>query len=225
MCFTAETLVKVENGHKAISEIEAGDYVYSENIATGEKGYKKVKQIFVSEVTTLYHIRVKDQEIKTTAPHPFYVIGKGWVEAEDLVVGDQLRMANGETIKVEAITIEKLKTQVKVYNFEVEDWHVYYVSNLEVLVHNKGGPCSADYMAKEVVEAGSQSLEIKFPKSNDDMKQVFGVTDKVFDKNNNPDIGVDELGNIVLKGVSTGRRCQQIGHLKALNHKIKLSGG
>ena len=171
MCFTAETLVKVENGHKAISEIRVGDYVYSENVTTGEKGYKKVKQVFVSEVTTLYHIRVKDQEIKTTAPHPFYVIGKGWVEAEDLVVGDQLKMANGETIKVEAITIETLKEPIKVYNFEVEDWHVYYVSDMEILVHNTGvKPCSAG----NAVEGGVNLIPNKGFKTFNDLKAYLG---------------------------------------------------
>ncbi|WP_242825982.1 polymorphic toxin-type HINT domain-containing protein, partial [Clostridium tunisiense] len=30
---------------------------------------------------------------------------------------------------------------VKVYNFEVEDWHTYFVSEIGVLVHNK---CTAD---------------------------------------------------------------------------------
>ena len=44
----------------------------------------------------------------------FILLAKaGWVEAEDLVVGDQLKMANGETIKVEANTIETLKTPKK----------------------------------------------------------------------------------------------------------------
>lgn len=31
---------------------------------------------------------------------------------------------------------EKLTESVKVYNFEVEDFHTYYVGKISVLVHN-----------------------------------------------------------------------------------------
>ena len=43
---------------------------------------------------------------------------------------------DGETREVENVTIEHLDELVKVYNFEVEDWHTYYVTEQEVLVHN-----------------------------------------------------------------------------------------
>jgi hypothetical protein len=72
---------------------------------------------------------------------------------------------------------------------------------------------------------GSKTI---FPKSGSDIKSVFGVTDKVFHKEikpeilkqiqsdplyskifktmgNNPDIGVDSLGNVILKDVRTGK--------------------
>ncbi len=32
--------------------------------------------------------------------------------------------------------MEHLENPVKVYNFEVEDWHTYYVTEMGVLVHN-----------------------------------------------------------------------------------------
>ena len=34
------------------------------------------------------------------------------------------------------MTVEKLETPVAIYNFEVEDWHTYYVADSGVLVHN-----------------------------------------------------------------------------------------
>ncbi|HEY9187559.1 MAG TPA: RHS repeat-associated core domain-containing protein [Ignavibacteria bacterium] len=88
MCFTAETLVKVKEGFKEIISVRPGDLVYSENTDTGEKGYKAVKQLFVSKTGTLIQLTVKDKVIRTTKPHPFYVSGKGWVEAEYLKAGD-----------------------------------------------------------------------------------------------------------------------------------------
>ncbi|MDE6016769.1 MAG: HINT domain-containing protein, partial [Acetatifactor sp.] len=52
--------------------------------------------------------------------------------------GEKVRLLNGGTGEVEAVTVEHLDEPVKVYNFEVEDWHTYYVAELGVLVHNKG---------------------------------------------------------------------------------------
>jgi hypothetical protein len=61
-----------------------------------------------------------------------------------------------------------LKTPVKVYNFEVEDFHTYYVSELNVLVHNtcdgSGGSLNID---KEVLrQAKKLSPEAKIGYEN-----------------------------------------------------------
>ena len=43
-------------------------------------------------------------------------------------MGEKVRLLDGETSgigEVEAVTIEHLEEPVKVYNFEVEDWHTY----------------------------------------------------------------------------------------------------
>ena len=64
------------------------------NPETGEKGYKEVKQLFLSETTELIHLTVEDTEIKATPEHPFYVEGKDWVEAKDLQAGDSDAIAS-----------------------------------------------------------------------------------------------------------------------------------
>jgi hypothetical protein len=38
---------------------------------------------------------------------------------------------------VESVEHENLDVSVSVYNFQVEDWHTYYVGSIGVLVHNK----------------------------------------------------------------------------------------
>ena len=68
--------------------------------------------------------------------HPFFVQGKGWVSAKDLVVGDKLELLDGGQAYVDAIDQEKLTESVKVYNFEVEDFHTYFVGKTSILVHN-----------------------------------------------------------------------------------------
>jgi intein/homing endonuclease len=75
-------------------------------------------------------------EIKTTPTHPFWVVGEGWVAAGKLNVGDKVLLSSGKTAEIGTISNEQLKQPIKVYNFEVEDWHTYFVSDENVLVHN-----------------------------------------------------------------------------------------
>ena len=137
-CFTAETIVDAEGEHQAISSIKIADMVYSENPETGEKGLKKVTQVFERETKLLVHVTMGDKTINTTRRHPFYVEGKGWVKARELQAGDKLHMYENGTVEITGIKEEFLIVPVKVYNFEVEDWHSYCVSELDVLVHNCG---------------------------------------------------------------------------------------
>ncbi|WP_242847863.1 polymorphic toxin-type HINT domain-containing protein, partial [Fervidicella metallireducens] len=54
-----------------------------------------------------------------------------------LRAGDKLLLRSGKIVIVEMVQHEMLERPVKVYNFEVKDWHTYYVSDSSVLVHNK----------------------------------------------------------------------------------------
>jgi hypothetical protein len=49
-------------------------------------------------------LQVRAQTIYTTADQPFFVQGRGWTDARDLHVGDQLRAADGKKAVLEAIT-------------------------------------------------------------------------------------------------------------------------
>jgi hypothetical protein len=139
ICFTAETKVFTKDGYKNIQYIGVGDEVYSQDPETGEKGIKKVKNVYINETDTLIHVFAGKEEIRTTTEHPFWAIDKGWVAASKLEVGDKLLMSSGKIVKVSAIKQESLTKPVKVYNFEVEDWHTYFVSNSGILVHNTCG--------------------------------------------------------------------------------------
>ena len=135
-CFTAGTKIHTRDGFKAIETIKAGDYVWSENPETHEKALKKVKKIFVREKDSVVRLSINGEAIETTNEHPFYVEGHGWTNASDLKVGDKVRLEDGTTGIVEKAKHAALDTLVTVYNFEVEDFHTYYVSEQKVLVHN-----------------------------------------------------------------------------------------
>lgn len=136
VCFVAGTLITTAEGYKAIEEIQAGDEVLAKDVETGEVAVKKVVQTFVNETDELVHVHVNGEEIISTPTHPFYVNQFGWTHAADLRAGDVLVLSNGEYVVVEAIQHEILESPIKVYNFEVEEFHTYFVGESSVLVHN-----------------------------------------------------------------------------------------
>lgn len=78
------------------------------------------------------------EEIVTTVAFPFYVKDQGFVNAGELVVGNELLDSYGNVLFVEDFEIELTDEPVKVYNFQIEDFHTYHVSRFGVLVHNAG---------------------------------------------------------------------------------------
>ena len=64
-----------------------------------------------------------------------------------------LVLSNGELVTVEWVQHEILESPIKVYNFEVEDFHTYFVGNCKIWVHNN------DCVKK--VESGEIELETK----------------------------------------------------------------
>lgn len=126
-CFIAGTLVETENGQKSIEEIQVGDKVLSEDETTGEVAIKTVTETYVNETDELIHIGVNGEIISATPTHPFYVDKLGWTLARSLRAGDILVLSNGEFVVVEWVQHEILESPVKVYNFEVEDFHTYFV--------------------------------------------------------------------------------------------------
>ena len=139
VCFVAGTEIRTDIGEVAIEDVAAGAIVWAMNPDTGEVALKKVTRTFVKETDELIHVKVSGEEIICTPSHPFYSPVKGWTKAVDLRAGDILVRLNGTYIIVEQVQHELLETSVRVYNFEVADFHTYYVGRSAVLVHNTCG--------------------------------------------------------------------------------------
>lgn len=135
-CFVAGTPVSTEEGQRAIEEVEAGDKVWAYDEETGEKGLKEVEEVFVSETDKLVHVETDREEIITTELHPFYVEGIGFVQAGCLQEGYELKCLDGNRETITGIRVEWLEEAITVYNFEVADYHTYFVGDGDVLVHN-----------------------------------------------------------------------------------------
>lgn len=104
----------------------------------------------VSKTTELVHIYVNGEEIIATPKHPFYCPTKGWTDAVQLRAGDILVLLNGEYVVVEKIQHEILEAPVDVFNFQVEDYHTYYVASAGYLTHNT---CNEDLRFDENQQA------------------------------------------------------------------------
>ena len=137
-CFIAGTLVATSDGLKPIEDIEVGDKVLAYDPETGEQAYKPVVRLFRNATDKWYHVHVNEQDITCTAEHPFYVADiDEFVPAKDLKAGQHVLLADGSCAVVDGILVEELSTPEATYNFEVEDYHTYYVTEDKVLVHNR----------------------------------------------------------------------------------------
>jgi len=136
-CFISGTIINTATGQVPIEQLKSGDYVYSENVETGEIAKKEVIETYIRNSELLVHIWIMGQEIQVTPNHRFYSLGGGWVEAESLVEGDNLKTISGELVSIQAVEYEVLEAPITVYNLQVDDYHTYYVGNYGVLVHNE----------------------------------------------------------------------------------------
>ncbi|KTS80494.1 hypothetical protein NS115_19805 [Paenibacillus jamilae] len=89
-----------------------------------------------------------NQVIESTFNHPFYVEGKGWKFVKDLKIGDLLVQSNGNTLKIDSIKVEH--KHVTVYNMTVDEYHTYFVSDLNIWVHNIGACGYTSIKSKEI---------------------------------------------------------------------------
>ncbi|MBO1349454.1 MAG: hypothetical protein EBE86_019630 [Hormoscilla sp. GUM202] len=133
--FAAGTEVATAEGEKAIEEVAVGDTVLAYDRETGSEGEYPVSHLFTRIAPESIVVTVGEEAIVTTPEHEFYT-ANGWVEAEDLSVGDTLVRLGGKTATV--TDLESHQDSTRVYNFEVERAHTYYVSDDQLLVHNPG---------------------------------------------------------------------------------------
>lgn len=65
---------------------------------------------------------------------------KALIAAKELKISDKLLLSDGSCGIIESIQVEHLEQPEVTYNFEVEDFHTYYVADAEILVHNSCAP-------------------------------------------------------------------------------------
>ncbi len=146
-CFAPETKVATADGEVAIADIKVGDKVWSKDETTGETTLEVVARRYVTPNEQLLDLDVsadgREELIRATPAHPFWVDGQGWTSAGDLRAGDQFDLRSGKHAVL--ARIEKETRRSSVYNLEVAGSHSYFVGDDGVWVHNGcGGAAASD---------------------------------------------------------------------------------
>jgi hypothetical protein len=179
--------------------LQPGDLVLSrdENDPAGAVMPKVVEEVFVREAFVL-ELQVGGRVIRTTAEHPFYVRGKGWVPAALLQVGDPLCCLEGDDVRVEAL--RDTGEFQRVHNCRIADWHTYFVGCQEwgfsVWAHN-------EYKSGKTVQQAADELEAAgIPRPIADRLAKVGAISGV--------AGDEMLGKLAGKGKRTEREWEAL---------------
>jgi RHS repeat-associated protein len=136
--FDEATLVETDKGPVRIGELTVGTQVLARNEETGEERYQTVTSKFAEWHETMRSVEIDTGEateaLLTTDEHPFYVQGKGFIDAEDLGEGDVVQLAGGDTATVTGNRVVQ-KAQLA-HNLTVANDHTYFVGEAKVWVHN-----------------------------------------------------------------------------------------
>ena len=151
MCFVAGTLVLTSQGLVPIEQIKPNDIVWAMDEVSREAGWKPVVQTFVTHPTQLHTVTWQTQDgridgVTGTGEHPFYVVSVDkFVSMASLCVGDTLQLADGTLAWIVKAGLSSGppddEQSFTTYNFEVEDFHTYFVGETGAWVHNTGARC------------------------------------------------------------------------------------
>ena len=140
--FSSETEVVMADGTtKPISEVEVGDEVLAVDPETGQRGARRVLNLFVHD-DTLVDLGIDGDVVTTTEDHPFWNhTDQAFQRADALDAGDLVLTADGGLVAVDGLVAgtEQIGTA---YNLHIEEIHTYFVvvGDDEALVHNSCGP-------------------------------------------------------------------------------------
>lgn len=128
------------------------------------------------------------------------VINKRWLGADKLETGDLLTLQDENQVIVEDLKLQALETPIKVYNFEVEDLHTYYVGDDSILFHNQGCNLNTikDSYLKKKLKLDAHAIKREYLGA----KAKVSLYDLAVDKNTGTIYIIDKIGKIVEKRVN-----------------------
>ena len=146
-CFVEGTEIQTPDGARPIEELTVGDLVLARDEETGETAYKPIRALIRNDEREIWEVTVETTDaggtvqretIGTTDEHPWRLASGEWAETDDLRPGAELVTSDGDRV----VVLSALKTDriEPTYNFEVGDFHTYFVGESGVWVHNACPP-------------------------------------------------------------------------------------
>ena len=137
--FAPGTEVLTPNGKVAIETLREGDMVVARNEETGQNGLFPVSAVMKGQATDMRWLTLADNTGRTsrlglTGGHPMFVVGKGWLHADEISAGDRIRNADFQELTVLSVEVDT-RPQI-VHNLEVADAHTYFAGEFEAWGHN-----------------------------------------------------------------------------------------
>ncbi len=151
---------------RAVEAIHAGDYVLAKDEKTGKVEAQEVTATVHHPAATLVTVTFagadgKTQAIVCTPEHPFFVDGKGWVEAGSLGIGTSIVTRAGPTLAVKGLDWKR-SAQAKpglttpaftVYNFTVDASHTFFVGTANGGAWTHNDSCALLQAVKDLHDA------------------------------------------------------------------------
>jgi hypothetical protein len=160
-CSSGDTYVHTDQGTLEIPYIDVGSRVLARSDVTGEQSYRRVVNKFVHDERQTYSLDyvTPDGDTDTlfvTPEHPFLVKDSGWTPAGRLQSGQVLEICDpdgrddcdrrmgslqelalsGGRWSATVVSVAPTDIVETVYNFEVEEFHIYFVGVFGVWIHN-----------------------------------------------------------------------------------------
>jgi hypothetical protein len=145
--FSADTPIATDRGAQAIGTLTVGDHVLAYDQATGHTGSYTVTAVLVHTDLIIEALTISGETITTTPNHRFFSVEHGWVHADDLRAGDQVRKLDGSDGMVQGFVLA-MQPQL-MYNLTVDRAHTFFVGGGQWLVHNTGCPGSSRQFGKK----------------------------------------------------------------------------
>jgi RHS repeat-associated protein len=130
---------------KNIEDLKVGDQVLAWDERTGRQSFQPIDRTYRRTTDHLRILTIRsgdgtEQTLRTTDEHPFWVPGRGWVNAGSLEPGANLLQANGIAATLVGTESELHPERLPVFNVRVESAHTYFAAASgaipPVLVHN-----------------------------------------------------------------------------------------
>jgi YD repeat-containing protein len=218
-CFIEGTPILMADGtSKPIEQIKRGDVVLSRNSSTGETKGKFVLDSWSKQAQRTLLLSFSDgSKIETTEDHPFYAEGQGWIVAGDLAIGNSIATRAGPRLgdsgSTTVVGTEVRDREKTVYNFEVDDWHSYFIGNSKqnaVWVHNSNGCPYPVYFEMQLNPAAfGRRRGVHFNRANEALETSFRADRTLLEKvANHAGVTTDEMLALVSRA---GGRQDPIG--------------